>query len=263
MMLVVLLFGVGVLLFTNPQLFIIITSLFSIIAFREYVIIYHLDKNRILYHITFISLTIACIGLLFSISREQEPKIILIAFIVLVTSLIILRAKGRSINDLVIAMSGLIYIFLFEYYLANLRLLPRGREICIVFGLGTAARDVITFIHGQLIKSGHPIIARINPQKTYEGAFSGLLVTSLFVTLIGLRLNSAEKLIDWIIVGIVIGIFGQIGDLLESWIKRSAKSRHSSHLLGEQGGILDQIDSLILTAPAVYYCVLILSIIRI
>ena len=55
-------------------------------------------------------------------------------------------------------------------------------------------------------------------------------------------------------LALVIGIFGQAGDLFESLMKRQAGARHSGHVLAEQGGLLDSVDGLLFTVPAAYAC---------
>jgi phosphatidate cytidylyltransferase len=98
----------------------------------------------------------------------------------------------------------------------------------------------------------------LSPKKTIEGAFGGFICAilgSLAMVYIGQEFAGKSFPLhpsDALWLGIVIGIFGQIGDLAESLLKRDAAAKDSNTLPG-LGGILDMLDSLIFTAPIVYF----------
>lgn len=98
----------------------------------------------------------------------------------------------------------------------------------------------------------------LSPHKTVEGAIGGLVCTvllSLLMVYLG-RVFAGNSFplqyLDALLLGILIGIFGQVGDLAESLLKRDAHVKDSSRMPG-LGGVLDMIDSLIFTAPIVYF----------
>jgi len=99
----------------------------------------------------------------------------------------------------------------------------------------------------------HPFFPKISPRKTVEGAVAELLATSLFFGLAGPVLNIGFP--HSVILGALIGIFAEIGDLVESQIKRSAGVKDASHLIPGHGGVLDRTDSLLLVGVVVYYYV--------
>lgn len=98
----------------------------------------------------------------------------------------------------------------------------------------------------------HKLIPKISPKKSVEGALGGLLFSVL--TAIGVTAMFSIPFPYWfsIVVGLCIGTAGQIGDLLESAIKRAGGFKDSSRLLPGHGGVLDRIDSLILGLPVTY-----------
>lgn len=130
-----------------------------------------------------------------------------------------------------------------------------GRWWLLYLVLVTKMTDIGGFIIGKAL-GRHPLAPHISPRKTMEGALGGLLFSSLASLAIGipaLNFSAAEALI----LGAVISVAGQFGDLAESLLKRNAGIKDSSHLPG-LGGLLDIMDSMIFTVPIVflYLCVM-------
>ena len=98
----------------------------------------------------------------------------------------------------------------------------------------------------------HKLAEVISPNKTIEGAIGGTLMCILFCAIFGIKFFN----LPWyhaIIIGILIALFAQIGDLCESMIKRDAGVKDSSDIIPGHGGFLDRTDSYILTIPVIYY----------
>ncbi|NGX39669.1 MAG: Phosphatidate cytidylyltransferase [Chlamydiae bacterium] len=121
----------------------------------------------------------------------------------------------------------------------------------------TKITDVAAYFIGR-IWGKHRLAPVLSPKKTIEGALGGLLCTilvSLGMVFLGRTFAGAAfplKFLDALWLGVLIGIFGQIGDLAESLLKRDAMVKDSNRIPG-LGGVLDMIDSLIFTAPIVYF----------
>ena len=97
----------------------------------------------------------------------------------------------------------------------------------------------------------HKLFVRVSPKKSWEGAIAGFvfailaMIASKIIVLDFLSWNST------IGIGIIIGVLGQIGDLIESLFKRDSGVKDSSNLIPGHGGIFDRFDSLIFTAPLI------------
>ncbi len=93
----------------------------------------------------------------------------------------------------------------------------------------------------------------ISPNKTWEGAIAGFL-GSLIVALVSNRYNLIPyfNITDYLILSVIAGVLGQLGDLVESTVKRYAGVKDSSRLLLDHGGALDRLDSLAFTVPVIY-----------
>ncbi|WP_322488756.1 phosphatidate cytidylyltransferase [Chloroflexus sp.] len=99
----------------------------------------------------------------------------------------------------------------------------------------------------------------LSPKKSWEGFFGGMaaaIATALFcVPLLGLPIT----LVEAAILGVAAGIFGPLGDLAESLIKRQVGVKDSGFIIPGHGGILDRIDSILFTGPVIYYLVVLFS----
>jgi phosphatidate cytidylyltransferase len=159
-------------------------------------------------------------------------------------------SKSPFINIAILVL-GAIYIgtpfsllcyiaFYEEYFYAN-----------TVFGLLalTWANDTGAYIAGS--KFGKTkLFARISPKKSWEGAIGGFVVTLLISWLISYYFRELTWG-DWTIIAILVSVFGPIGDLVESLLKRSIHVKDSGSLLPGHGGFLDRFDAFIFMMPYV------------
>jgi len=97
-----------------------------------------------------------------------------------------------------------------------------------------------------------PFAPRISPKKTNEGAVAGLLAGLLVAWLLQLFFFSDLPLRHVLMASLLMGMFGQLGDLAESMLKRAADVKESSYLIPGHGGALDRIDSLLFAFPVLY-----------
>ena len=97
-----------------------------------------------------------------------------------------------------------------------------------------------------------PLAPSISPKKTVEGSIGGLLLALLSAVILRLLLFPELSWLHILLIAAVVAVFGTIGDLFESSLKRQAGVKDSGKLIPGHGGILDRIDSLLLAVPAVY-----------
>lgn len=95
------------------------------------------------------------------------------------------------------------------------------------------------------------LFERISPKKTFEGFLGGLFFTciaSYFISIYSGTLNFT----GWLVLGIIVSVFGTLGDLIESKFKRQAQVKDSGVIMPGHGGLLDRLDSIIFAAPFIY-----------
>lgn len=114
--------------------------------------------------------------------------------------------------------------------------------------------DIGAFFGGRAFGK-HKLIPWLSPGKTWEGLFFGVLTAGLVGALCARWISPPHYQLQWwkgLIFGAVMGAIGQLGDLLESLMKRDAEVKDSGKLIPGFGGVLDVIDSPLLAAPAAY-----------
>ncbi len=156
---------------------------------------------------------------------------------------------------------GAIYIFgsmMSLIYLRNIDSLLSSPFTFLLFA-GVMINDSMAFIVGKTF-GGPKILPNISPKKTYSGLFGGLIGSIVFIYLSehyflsGFEFSLTER--DQYFLVFVFNIIGFIGDSFESFIKRKANVKDSSGMLLGHGGMLDRLDSLILTTPVTMFYVI-------
>lgn len=246
--------GIGVmalLLLVVPLATIELATLFAAERVRPYRIITTLGSWSIIVHAFFTQFPpfkpIAASALAF-----------IIVFVMLFAAL--RRAWGKQTQEAIVHMAGTTLATLYLGGLAWFLLALRVKESNNVIGttmvilmilLVVKFTDIGAYFGGRRFGK-HKLIPWLSPGKTWEGLFFGMLtagvVGAICAALIPYRL-------EWwkgFIFGIVIGGIGQLGDLLESLMKRDAEVKDSGHSIPGFGGVLDVIDSPLLAAPFAY-----------
>jgi phosphatidate cytidylyltransferase len=151
-------------------------------------------------------------------------------------------------------IAGVIYTGLLLSYLVSLRLLPDGAGWVFLALFATFASDTAAFFTGSLL--GRTRLApSISPSKTWEGAFGGLVGGMAMSPLVVFLFNLPVSWPEAIIIGALISIFGQFGDLVESLFKRNMSAKDSGKTVPGHGGCLDRMDSVVFAVVVVYYYV--------
>jgi phosphatidate cytidylyltransferase len=192
-------------------------------------------------------------GLLFS-----SNSLIHLASIVFPTMLLMLiylfrfhdlQQVGR---DLAISLLGLFYIPMLLAHAGLLRGLPYGREWIFLVLVIVMVSDTMAYFVGMQL-GRHRLYEAISPKKSIEGAIGGL-AGGLLGALIGMYSFFPELHgVDAVLLGIGVGSFSQLGDLVESLLKRNFGVKDSGTLIPGHGGMLDRLDSLLFAFPLTFY----------
>lgn len=236
--------------------FFLFAAVVGLISFYEF---YTLSKNKDIN----INLPVGLLAVFFILLNNYHHFISLYSFFLLMVFVLTLielfRNNGSAINNIGATLLGVMYIGMFAGALISIRriypveseLSAGGGYIIIAMLASIWLCDSAAFFIG--IRFGkHKMFPRVSPKKSWEGAIAGFIFSVL--TMIAAKFIILDFL-SWITViafGIIVGIIGQLGDLIESMIKRDAGVKDSSAIIPGHGGIFDRFDSLLYTAPVIY-----------
>jgi phosphatidate cytidylyltransferase len=189
------------------------------------------------------------------IYRFEPTKSWELVFIVLVLLFLILmqfrrRKSSGVIVDISTTLFGILYVSWFLSFLIKIRYLPNGLGLLSTVLLITKLGDIGAYLIGSRFGKT-PLMPRISPKKSVEGAIGGLLFSVLGALVSNVFLNFTALHI--IVIGVSLSVLGQLGDLSESLMKRDCEVKDSGNIFPGLGGVLDAIDSLLFTAPAFYF----------
>jgi len=171
---------------------------------------------------------------------------------VLLFQLAFQKNLAASVTDASVALLGALYVAWFLGHLILIRNLEQGIALIFFLFFVTWAGDTGAYYVGKSL-GRRPLAPRISPNKTVEGAIGGWAASVLAAGLAQWWFLPVLSMTDCVLLGAVLGLVGQLGDLTESMFKRGSGIKDSGHFLPGHGGILDKLDSLIFTTPVFYY----------
>jgi phosphatidate cytidylyltransferase len=204
-------------------------------------------------------------------SKAEVGVLLLLVFLVLATLSLALR-RGVDVKDYLgssaTTIFGILYVGFLLSCLVPLRFSnpamglgwlirpgisddATGRKTILLLFLVIWAGDIFAFLGGRTL-GRRPLMPRVSPKKTLEGAIAGFGGSMIVAWALAHWFWQAASLKTVMLLAAIIALAGQVGDLVESALKRGANQKDSGTLLPGHGGLLDRIDSLIFGAPALW-----------
>lgn len=188
-----------------------------------------------------------------------EFKIIFVPILMIFFTFLIelYRKKETPFINIAYTILGIIYIvipfmmlFHLGFYSGNGFSNSYSFQLILGFFLLLWTNDTGAYLSGRFFGK-HKLFERISPKKTWEGSIGGGLLTIGIAIIIAVFFTNLNQT-NWIVLAILVAIFGGLGDLVESMLKRSLNIKDSGNLLPGHGGILDRFDGLLLSVPFIY-----------
>jgi phosphatidate cytidylyltransferase len=203
------------------------------------------------------------LALLWISYRPLTPHVgfLMTGVLLLVLALELRRPEARQrVEDIAVTCFGVLYVGWLSAHLILLRELPwsagtgyeEGASFVLLAFFVTWSCDTGAYAVGRALGRNRPW-TRISPRKSLEGAIGGLVLAVAAAFLARAWFAPYLSPGDAALLGFLIGVFAQVGDLVESLLKRDAQHGDSSDLIPGHGGVLDRFDSLYFAAPATYY----------
>ena len=183
------------------------------------------------------------------------------AFLICEMSALVFAYPKYNTQQIFAAFFGMFYVTVMLSYIYQTRLLEGGIfTVWLVFVCSWGC-DTCAYCVGMLIGK-HKMAPVLSPKKSVEGGIGGILGAALIGVLYALAINywgnAGADVLSYAIIGAAGGAISQIGDLAASAIKRYHNIKDYGKLIPGHGGILDRFDSVIFTAPIIYYLALLL-----
>jgi phosphatidate cytidylyltransferase len=185
--------------------------------------------------------------------------LLIISASILILFFELFRNNGSAIVNIAGTLMVIFYIALFsgtliairEFYDSSELIYNQGGYILIATFITIWICDTAAYFIGSAIGK-NKLFPRVSPNKSWEGAIAGFIFSIISMIVLREMIVDFLSMFDAIAIGVLIGVFGQIGDLVESLIKRDAEVKDSSNLIPGHGGIFDRFDSLLFVSPLLY-----------
>ena len=203
---------------------------------------------------------IAYYVLLLFVAPDRALALTAIGLLVLLMIFLVITYPSYQISQLGTVMFGVFYVPVTLSFIYLTRDLPHGKCLVWLIVLASWGCDTLAYCTGMLIGK-HKMTPRLSPKKTIEGAVGGVLGAVLLSVIYAAIMRAASPgtgaHIGWFALICFVGaIISQFGDLAASAIKRSFDIKDYGNLIPGHGGILDRFDSVIITAPVIYFLAL-------
>lgn len=198
---------------------------------------------------------LALYGINLFFSDNYEFYMLWFFVVVILSMLYLFKIEERQIIDAMATITGIFYVVFFSFHVVLVDQIPTYGILVWLILLTAFGTDVMAYFTGYLLGK-HKLCPKISPKKTIEGSIGGILGSVILCGLFGYFFAN-DLLIHCLIIGVLGGGISQLGDLTASIFKRKIGIKDYGNLIPGHGGILDRFDSVLFTAPMVYYYIVV------
>ncbi|RKR08243.1 phosphatidate cytidylyltransferase [Flavobacterium sp. 90] len=261
----------------STESFIILFGIFLIIATYEFCNLVNINKVISILFVTLFYSTVSLISFYRAETENYINKFLkdniqitvdtdkLFSVLLIITLIVFIKCIFFLFDDTQTIGKASKYIYLIGYimlpflFITKISFGIKDYNPKIIIGLFVLiwTNDTFAYLVGKSMGK-HKLFERISPKKTIEGflggvvfaAFAGFLISKLYIQ--PKPEFSNKSILIWMIIALIVSIFGTIGDLIESKFKRVAGVKDSGSIMPGHGGVLDRLDSVIFVAPIIF-----------
>ncbi len=202
---------------------------------------------------------IACIAFYLDLRFKfcQDNMVIFLTFLILLLAVFVFGYPKYHSNQIMATFFGLFYVAIMLSFLYQTRMLPHGQFIVWLIFLCSWGSDTSAYCVGVLFGK-HKMSPLLSPKKSVEGAIGGVIGSMVLTAIYCVVISAVFKMDDFAILPLVIisgvgALISMVGDLAASAIKRNFEIKDYGKLIPGHGGVLDRFDSMIITAPIIFF----------
>lgn len=233
-----------------------VTALISLIGLFELYRVMKIEKN-LLGAVGYLT-AVSYYGLVW-FDGQGYVTLMAIAALMVLMSLYVFTFPKYKTEEVTVAFFGVFYVAVMLSYLYQVRAMTDGQYLVWLIFISSWGCDTSAYCVGMLF-GRHKLAPVLSPKKSIEGAVGGVagaaLIGFLYATVFGGRMTEVTNpQAACAIACAIAAVISQIGDLAASAIKRNHDIKDYGHLIPGHGGILDRFDSVLFTAPAIFFAV--------
>ena len=190
-------------------------------------------------------------------SREQYVTFLAIVSLMILMTIYVVTFPKYGTEQITVAFFGIFYVGIMFSYLYQVREMPDGKYLVWLIFLSSWGCDTCAYCAGMLLGK-HRLAPVLSPKKSIEGAVGGVVGSALlgciYAYFFGAKMDEVSNpMVACAVACAIAAVISQIGDLAASAIKRNHNVKDYGNLIPGHGGVLDRFDSMIFTAPAIYF----------
>ena len=243
-----------ILIIAGEEVLLASTFLISCIGMYELYRVFHIEKS-IMAWISYLGVFVFYTNL--RITFAQDVMTIAMGYMILLMFAYVFTYPKYEAKHIMASFFGFFYVGVMLSYVYQIRSLDNGVYLAFLVFICSWGCDTCAYCVGKLIGK-HKMSPKLSPKKSIEGAVGGVvgtaLLTALYAYIFHLKMGIAsQQIILLAVIAAIAGLISMVGDLTASAIKRNYDIKDYGHLIPGHGGIMDRFDSMIITAPIIFY----------
>lgn len=243
-----------ILIITGEEVLLASTFLISCIGMYELYRVFHIEKS-IMAWISYLGVFVFYVNLRFAFAGDAMT--IAMGYMILLMFAYVFTYPKYEAKHIMASFFGFFYVGVMLSYVYQIRSLDNGVYLAFLVFICSWGCDTCAYCVGKLIGK-HKMSPKLSPKKSIEGAVGGVvgtaLLTALYAYIFHLKMGIAsQQIILLAVIAAIAGLISMVGDLTASAIKRNYDIKDYGHLIPGHGGIMDRFDSMIITAPIIFY----------